>query len=92
QVAQRAGIPPAVIRQASRELSRLEAQGAPTPQLDLFSSVAGDLPDEPAANDPDPATGPAGLTLKARLAAIEPDQLTPREALDILYHLRADFP
>src|SRR3546814_6607211 len=37
QVAQRAGIPPAVIRHASRELSRLEAQGAATPQLDLFA-------------------------------------------------------
>lgn len=30
QVAQRAGVPAAVIRQASRELERLEAQGAPT--------------------------------------------------------------
>ncbi len=40
QVAQRAGVPAAVIRQASRELERLEAQGAPTPQLGLFAAAA----------------------------------------------------
>src|SRR5690606_28013603 len=40
QVAQRAGIPPAVIRQATRELARLEAQGGLTPQLDLFAVPA----------------------------------------------------
>src|SRR5690606_6045873 len=56
QVAQRAGIPTAVIRHASRELARLEARGAPTPQLDLFS---GTDPDDgiqdtltPEASDP----------------------------------------
>lgn len=82
QVAQRAGIPPAVIRHASRELSRLEAQGAPTPQLDLFS--AGGASDEPAGQD----DGDAASALKSALQAIDPDQLSPREALDILYRLR----
>ncbi|HWK60800.1 MAG TPA: DNA mismatch repair protein MutS [Eoetvoesiella sp.] len=89
QVAQRAGIPPAVIRHASRELSRLEAQGAPTPQLDLFNAPP-DSAAEPSA--PQDAMACAELDeLKARLAAIDPDQLTPREALDILYSLRADY-
>ena len=88
QVAQRAGIPPAVIRRASQELGRLEAQGAPTPQLDLFSAPAepgsgnGPMPDDESfAAESDSA-------LKTDLAAIDPDQLTPREALDILYRLR----
>src|SRR3546814_5375625 len=36
QVAQRAGIPPAVIRHARRELSRPEATGAAKPQMELF--------------------------------------------------------
>ena len=40
QVAQRAGVPAAVIRQATRELERLESQGAPTPQLGLFAAAA----------------------------------------------------
>src|SRR5690606_37541460 len=42
QVAQRAGVPAAVIRHASRELSRLEAMGVATPQLDLFGNVESD--------------------------------------------------
>ncbi len=89
QVAQRAGLPPSVIRHASRELSRLEAQGAPTPQLDLFNAPP-DSAAEPSA--PQDATAAAELDeLKARLAAIDPDQLTPREALDILYSLRSDY-
>ncbi len=89
QVAQRAGLPPSVIRHASRELSRLEAQGAPTPQLDLFNAPP-DSAAEPAA--PQDAMAAAELDeLKARLAAIDPDQLTPREALDILYSLRSDY-
>jgi DNA mismatch repair protein MutS len=82
QVAQRAGIPPAVIRHASRELSRLEAQGAPTPQLDLFG--AGADSDDAADQDGDESSS----ALKAALGAIDPDQLSPREALDILYRLR----
>src|SRR5690606_36773256 len=48
QVAQRAGIPAAVIRHAARELSRLEAQGSPTPQLDLFAAAT----QTPAAGEP----------------------------------------
>ncbi len=92
QVAQRAGIPAAVIRHASRELSRLEAQGAPTPQLDLFSAAADrdDTPEEELhqANAGDVMR--ADSALQSALAAIDPDQLTPREALDILYSLRKE--
>jgi DNA mismatch repair protein MutS len=98
QVAQRAGIPPAVIRHASRELSRLEAQGAPTPQLDLFSGGQGNEADAAAIQglDADTEASAADIStndysaLKSDLASIDPDQLTPREALDILYRLRTD--
>ena len=90
QVAQRAGIPAAVIRHASRELSRLEAQGAPTPQLDLFaaspeSDLAGAAEDNVA--DGNSANGEA---LLSALASLDPDQLSPREALDALYQLKKD--
>ncbi|HWL27442.1 MAG TPA: DNA mismatch repair protein MutS, partial [Burkholderiaceae bacterium] len=87
QVAQRAGIPPAVIRHASRELSRLEAQGAPTPQLDLFAAAANE---EAAAPDSKP-DGSADTALRSALADIDPDQLSPREALDLLYRLRNEY-
>ena len=83
QVAQRAGIPAAVIRHASRELSRLEAQGAPTPQLDLFAAAADADHDEASTNHAE-----ASDALKAALEQIDPDQLTPREALDLIYRLR----
>ncbi|MDS1142434.1 DNA mismatch repair protein MutS [Pusillimonas sp. SM2304] len=83
QVAQRAGIPAAVIRHASRELSRLEAQGAPTPQLDLFLAAQANDPTGDAAHDDG-----AEPALRSALEAIDPDLLTPREALDVLYRLR----
>ncbi|WP_255676020.1 DNA mismatch repair protein MutS [Pusillimonas sp. MFBS29] len=83
QVAQRAGIPAAVIRHASRELSRLEAQGNPTPQLDLFSAAV-DAEAQSSATDSDEAAS----ALYAALEQIDPDQLTPREALDLIYRLR----
>ncbi|WP_081955181.1 DNA mismatch repair protein MutS [Achromobacter sp. RTa] len=87
QVAQRAGVPPAVIRQASRELERLEAQGAPTPQLGLFSAAAeADAQAEAAAERSDALE--ALDTLREELASIDPDSLTPREALDALYRLK----
>lgn len=87
QVAQRAGIPPAVIRHATRELSRLETQGAQTSQLDLFApkSTTSDLPE--ADTDVGDALD-AYETLKSALAGFDPDELSPREALDALYQLR----
>jgi len=101
QVAQRAGIPGAVIRHASRELSRLEALGVATPQLDLFG--AGDVPDEAALPDatPVPAEEPVhtgasaaeigrAIALCEKLRDFDPDRLTPREALDLLYQLQEE--
>lgn len=85
QVAQRAGIPAAVIRHAARELSRLEAQGAPAPQLDLFAA-ASQSADEASA--PPDTAAIVEDALRAALADIDPDQLTPRDALDLLYRLR----
>ncbi|WP_338405371.1 DNA mismatch repair protein MutS [Achromobacter xylosoxidans] len=87
QVAQRAGVPAAVIRQATRELERLEAQGAPTPQLGLFSAAAD--ADAQAYAEADRADAIEALdTLREELAGIDPDSLTPREALDALYRLK----
>ncbi len=81
QVAQLAGVPQNVIRAARRHLAALEAQSADAGgQFDLFSAAPPDL-DEPAvASAPSPA-------LEA-LKAVDPDSLSPREALDALYRLK----
>lgn len=87
QVAQRAGVPAAVIRQASRELERLEAQGAPTPQLGLFAAALdADVQSQAMTEQAEDAAALAQL--RDQLAAIDPDSLTPREALDALYRLK----
>jgi len=88
QVAQRAGVPAAVIRQASRELERLEAQGAPTPQLGLFAAAIDAEAQSQASADHDAALD-ALAALRTELASIDPDSLSPREALDALYRLKA---
>jgi len=85
QVAQRAGIPAAVIRHAARELARLEATGAPTPQLDLFCAQTQAIEDD-TQDDAQPTVA-AALELQRALAQLNPDELTPREALDALYRL-----
>ncbi|NYT65903.1 DNA mismatch repair protein MutS [Alcaligenaceae bacterium] len=95
QVAQRAGIPVAVIRQASRELARLEAQGTATSQLDLFGAASDDAANEPEPfldvdNDVPPIDEMA-VALKQALTDIDPDQLSPREALDALYQLKKEY-
>lgn len=86
QVAQRAGIPPAVIRHAGKTLAQLEKNSGHTPQLDLFSAPAGNT--EPDPTDP---SIDAALTLYENLSGIDPDNLTPKEALETLYRLRQDI-
>lgn len=76
QVAQLAGIPAAVIQQARDKLAQLENQEVRT----QLSQPAG-----PLQNDLFSA-GPSALECK--LAMINPDSLSPREALDMLYALK----
>ena len=76
QVARLAGMPVAVLNHAKHALSALEAhQTQSREQVDLFAP-----PPEPIDSGPGP--------LQAALAAINPDTLSPREALDALYALK----
>ncbi len=83
QVAALAGVPAAVIRDARRRLVQLEngeaAKDAQGPQPDLFAAPIG-VPPAPTFPDPHPALD--------ALAGIDPDSLTPREALEKLYELK----
>jgi len=83
QVAQRAGIPASVIRHAGRELERLEAQGVPSPQLGLFAQAA-ESQESVQAQEADALT----QQVLAALAEIDPDSLSPRDALQALYELK----
>jgi DNA mismatch repair protein MutS len=84
QVAQLAGVPQGVIKAARKHLARLESQALDTtPQRDLFA-----LPCVEPDDADDVAPAHAGSELLAALAAIDPDALTPREALDQLYQLK----
>ncbi len=81
QVAQLAGVPQPVIKAARKHLARLESQALDTtPQLDLFALPCEETEDAPQAI-------PSSV-LHDALAAIDPDALTPREALDQLYQLK----
>ncbi len=77
EVAALAGVPATVIRDARRRLRALENReiGA-GPQPDLFAEVP--------ANEPEPLSHPA-LTA---LSELDPDRLSPREALEHLYALK----
>jgi len=77
QVAQLAGVPREVIANARQYMAQLEAERAQA-ELPLFA----------AASKPDvaPLTRSESEIL-ARIAAIDPDQLTPRAALEQLYEL-----
>jgi DNA mismatch repair protein MutS len=84
QVAQLAGVPSAVIRAARKHLAHLEQQSVAhaTPQLDLFAAapIVEDAPDD-CANDSSPHP------VLERMRAIDPNDLKPREALDLIYEL-----
>jgi DNA mismatch repair protein MutS len=88
QVAQLAGVPGNVIRAARKHLATLEAQALQTtPQLDLFAAPPTYQGDSAESNQPDPRVAAWGETMQA-LEAIDPDALTPREALAQLYQLK----
>ena len=81
QVARLAGVPKPVITLAKTHLSRLEKQSEAnqSPQLGLFNQS---IEDE-ARPEPD--------TLRELLAEIDPDELSPKEALDWIYRLQREI-
>jgi DNA mismatch repair protein MutS len=78
QVAGLAGVPKPVIRQARKYLEMLEEQSLVRGgQNDLFAGAGRKVEPEPPA-DP----------IRDELAKINPDELSPREALELLYRLK----
>jgi DNA mismatch repair protein MutS len=79
-VAKLAGLPPAVVARAKSVLSKLEAG------RDATGGIAAGLDDLPlfAAAEPEHAPDP----ILGALDEVDPDSLTPREALETLYRLK----
>jgi DNA mismatch repair protein MutS len=85
QVAALAGIPAAVVRAARKQLREFEQRAAVDPlQPDLFAQ---DYPQNHPADQAE-AAEPELHPVVEHLATIDPDSLTPREALDALYALK----
>ena len=84
QVAKLAGLPTAVINRAKDVLGQLEASDRQNP-----TALIDDLPLFNAAKPPPPTSNAADNALKMALDAVNPDDLTPREALEQLYALKA---
>jgi len=86
QVAKLAGLPKAVIERASLVLETLEKsrdEGAKAPMVDdlpLFSATVEKVKKAETRKGPHP--------LEEALGEINPDDLTPREALEALYRLK----
>ena len=85
QVAKLAGLPGGVIERARVLLAQLERTEREKPAPALVD----DLPLFAApARQAQPVPTPAPDALRAELASIDPDELTPREALEALYRLK----
>ncbi|MCS6987229.1 MAG: DNA mismatch repair protein MutS [Sphingomonadaceae bacterium] len=79
-VARLAGVPAAVVARAARILERLERSEASRAAAEALEA----LPLFAAAVAPPPPPD----VLRARLARVNPDDLTPRAALDLVYELK----
>ena len=89
QVAKLAGVPSAVVRRAREYLARLDKFNAGGgAQRDLFAPIGVAAEGDPEA----PAEPPEAAVVAARLAALDPDAMTPRDALAALYELRKLLP
>lgn len=86
QVAKLAGIPSEVITLARKELASLEAGAHPTvkPSGTSNSTAAS----EPAPIQSELFPGPIASALLDALSDVNPDELSPREALETLYALK----
>lgn len=83
-VAELAGVPAPIVKRAAKLLESLEkhggplgADGAPLTALPLFAAPT----EQPVEPEPD--------TFRATIAELDPDRMTPREALEELYRLKS---
>jgi DNA mismatch repair protein MutS len=90
QVAKLAGLPPSVITRAKSVLAKLEAQD----RGQTARALADDLPlfAVPSRAAAEPAPPSEAEKLIEAVKALHPDEMSPREALEALYALKAKLP
>jgi DNA mismatch repair protein MutS len=90
QVAKLAGLPPPVIARAKAVLAKLEAQD----RGQTARALADDLPlfAVPSRAAAEPAPPSEAEQLIEAIKALHPDEMSPREALEALYALKAKLP
>jgi DNA mismatch repair protein MutS len=90
QVAKLAGLPPPVIARAKSVLAKLEAQD----RGQSARALADDLPlfAVPSRAATEPAPPSEAEQLVEAVKALHPDEMSPREALEALYTLKAKLP
>ncbi|MCL2430766.1 MAG: hypothetical protein FWD12_16205, partial [Alphaproteobacteria bacterium] len=87
-VAELAGVPAPVVRRARSLLASLEKTGGP---LGLVEAPLAELPLFAGAEEGERAA-PVADPVHEALAGIDPDRLSPREALDTLYRIKTLLP
>ena len=87
QVARLAGLPKLAVMRAKQVLDQLETSqtsNVPSDDMPLFSFAEDGAPEPPTAD----SVGPVDNEAMTALKSIEPDEMSPKEALDALYHLK----
>ena len=90
QVAKLAGLPPSVIERAKLVLAQIEAEDRTSPARKLID----DLPLFAATRPAPTAVSPRDSALNAlveALSTLHPDEMSPRDALEALYALKAQL-
>jgi DNA mismatch repair protein MutS len=88
-VAKLAGLPPSVIERAKLVLAQLEAQDRAAPAQRLIDDLPLFAAARPAAAAPQPDAALAAIV--DALGALHPDDMSPRDALEALYALKAQL-
>jgi DNA mismatch repair protein MutS len=84
-VAQLAGVPASVVKRAAQLLAALETRAGRLTDAASLPLFAQRGPPDP---EPDPEPDPAPDALRLALDTLDPDQMSPRDALDAIYRLQ----
>jgi DNA mismatch repair protein MutS len=91
QVAKLAGLPPSVIERAKLVLAQLEAEDRASPARRLIDDLPLFAAARPASGAAQPQQAAALAALVEALAALHPDEMSPRDALEALYSLKGQL-